>query len=123
MRADARKRLSLAADAEVVSTVGRLTAIKQHRLFLDAIAAASRTRPRLLALVAGDGERRDELEAYAPKLGITDRVRFLGWRRDLSTIYGATDVFMLTSRNEGTRSRSSKRWLLGFPASAPMWAA
>ena len=83
-------------------TVGRLTAIKQHRLFLDAVAAASRTRPRLLALVAGDGELRDELEAYARTLGINDRVRFLGWRRDLATIYGATDVFMLTSRNEGT---------------------
>ncbi len=101
-RADARKRLEVATNAEVVSTVGRLTAIKQHRLFLDAIAAASRTRPRLLALVAGDGELRDELETYARKLGINDRVRFLGWRRDLSAIYGATDVFMLTSRNEGT---------------------
>ena len=101
-RADARQRLDLAADAEVVSTVGRLTAIKQHRLFLDAIAAAARSRPRLLALVAGDGELRSDLEAYARQLGIADRVRFLGWRRDLSTIYGATDVFMLTSRNEGT---------------------
>jgi glycosyltransferase involved in cell wall biosynthesis len=29
-------------------------------------------------------------------------VRFLGWRRDLATIYAATDVFALTSRNEGT---------------------
>ena len=29
-------------------------------------------------------------------------MRFLGWRRDLDTIYGATDVFLLTSRNEGT---------------------
>ena len=36
------------------------------------------------------------------ELGIADRVRFLGWRRDLATIYGATDVFLLTSRNEGT---------------------
>ena len=52
--------------------------------------------------MAGDGELRDELEAYARTLGINDRVRFLGWRRDLSVIYGATDVFMLTSRNEGT---------------------
>jgi glycosyltransferase involved in cell wall biosynthesis len=102
VRADARKRLEVAANAEVVSSVGRLTAIKQHRLFLEAIAAASRARPRLLALVAGDGELRDELETYARKLGINDRVRFLGWRRDLSAIYGATDVFMLTSRNEGT---------------------
>jgi glycosyltransferase involved in cell wall biosynthesis len=101
-RAAARRRLDVAADAEVVSTVGRLTAIKQHRLFLDAIAEAARTRPRVLALVAGDGERRSDLETYARQLGIADRVRFLGWRRDLSTIYGATDVFMLTSRNEGT---------------------
>jgi glycosyltransferase involved in cell wall biosynthesis len=29
-------------------------------------------------------------------------VRFLGWRRDLVDIYAATDVFVLTSRNEGT---------------------
>jgi glycosyltransferase involved in cell wall biosynthesis len=101
-RAEARARLEVATNAEVVSTVGRLTAIKQHRLFLDAVAAASRTRPRLLALVAGDGELRDDLEAYARTLGMNDRVRFLGWRRDLSVIYGATDVFMLTSRNEGT---------------------
>lgn len=101
-RAAARRRLDVAADAEVVSTVGRLTAIKQHRLFLDAIAAAARTRPRVLALIAGDGELRGDLEAAARQLGIADRVRFLGWRRDLSTIYGATDVFMLTSRNEGT---------------------
>ena len=43
-----------------------------------------------------------ELEASAATLGLADRVRFLGWRRDLETIYGATDVFLLTSRNEGT---------------------
>ena len=35
-------------------------------------------------------------------LGIADRVRWLGWRRDLATVYAATDVFLLTSRNEGT---------------------
>ena len=89
-------------EGEVVSTVGRLTAIKQHRLFLDVVARAAAERPHLLALVVGDGELRGELEAYAAHLRIADRVRFLGWRRDLATIYGATDVFLLTSRNEGT---------------------
>ena len=53
-------------------------------------------------MIAGDGERRAELEAYAATLGIAGHIRFLGWRRDLTTIYGATDVFVLTSRNEGT---------------------
>jgi glycosyltransferase involved in cell wall biosynthesis len=85
-----------------VTTVGRLTAIKQHRLFLDTVARAARSRPRIVALIAGDGELRAELERYAAELGIANRVRFLGWRRDLATIYGATDVFLLTSRNEGT---------------------
>ena len=101
-RALARQALHLPDGAEVVSTVGRLTAIKQHRLFLEAVRDAATSRPQLIALIAGDGELRGELEAYARELGIADRVRFLGWRRDLATIYAGTDVFLLTSRNEGT---------------------
>ena len=101
-REEARRLLQVPARAEVVSTVGRLTAIKQHRLFLEAIRDAARSRPQLLALIAGDGELRSDLEGYARELGIADRVRFLGWRRDLATINAATDVFLLTSRNEGT---------------------
>jgi len=101
-RAQARRDLGLAESADVISTVGRLTAIKQHRLFLDTIARVAATRPDVVALIAGDGELRSDLEAYAAGLKIADRVRFLGWRRDLANIYAATDVFLLTSRNEGT---------------------
>lgn len=114
-RVRARQGLQLAADADVVCTVGRLTAIKQHRLFLETIAAASRTRHRLVALIAGDGELRADLEAYARELGIADRVRFLGWRRDLATIYAATDVFLLTSRNEGTPVALIEAMASGIP--------
>lgn len=102
MRAQARRALSVPDDADVVCTVGRLTAIKQHRLFIDAVAAAARSRPQLIALIAGDGELRPDLERYAGERGVADRVRFLGWRKDLAAIYAATDVFLLTSRNEGT---------------------
>ncbi len=101
-RVQARRELGLDESADVISTVGRLTAIKQHRLFLDTIARVAATRPRTVALIAGDGELRRDLEAYAATLEIADRVRFLGWRRDLANIYAATDVFLLTSRNEGT---------------------
>ena len=101
-RRAARTALGIPADAHVVTTVGRLTAIKQHRLFLDAAARIASTHPRALFLIAGDGELRGELERTARDLGIDDRTRFLGWRRDLTAIYGATDVFLLTSRNEGT---------------------
>ena len=108
----ARRELQIPAGANVISTVGRLTAIKQHDLFLETIARVARLRagatstqaapPALVALIAGDGELRATLEQHAARLGLADRVRFLGWRRDLATIYAASDVFLLTSRNEGT---------------------
>jgi glycosyltransferase involved in cell wall biosynthesis len=101
-RRQARAALGIDEGAHVVSTVGRLTAIKQHELFLDAAALVAARDPAALFLIAGDGERRAELERRAKALGLADRTRFLGWRRDLTTIYGATDVFLLTSRNEGT---------------------
>ena len=114
-RVRARQDLQLAADADVVCTVGRLTAIKQHRLFLDTIASAAAARPRLVALIAGDGELRGDLEGYTRVLGIADRVRFLGWRRDLATIYAASDVFLLTSRNEGTPVALIEAMASGIP--------
>ncbi len=101
-RVAARQSLGLDARSHVVSTVGRLTAIKQHQLFLEAARLIAAQDPAAVFLVVGDGELRAALEQAARTFGIADRVRFLGWRRDLSTIYGASDVFMLTSRNEGT---------------------
>jgi glycosyltransferase involved in cell wall biosynthesis len=101
-RATARESLGIAAPAHVVSTVGRLTAIKQHHLFLETARLVANQDPAALFLIAGDGELRAELEQTARDFGLADRVRFLGWRRDLATVYGASDVFLLTSRNEGT---------------------
>jgi glycosyltransferase involved in cell wall biosynthesis len=101
-RAHARPILHLPADAIVVTTVGRLTAIKQHVLFLDMAERLAKRSDRYVFLIVGDGDLRTALEARAGELGLGARVRFLGWRGDLEVVYGATDVFVLTSRNEGT---------------------
>lgn len=114
-RAAARRQLGIADDALVVTTVGRLTAIKNHELLLDAAREIAAASPRAMFLIAGDGELRAPLEARAHALGIGDRVRWLGWRRDLTTIYGATDVFALTSRNEGTPVALIEAMAAGVP--------
>jgi len=101
-RGAARAALGIPASATVVSTAGRLTAIKRYDLFLDTARLVADRHSEALFLVAGDGELRSALEAQARANGIADRVRFLGWRRDLDTLYAASDVFLLTSRNEGT---------------------
>lgn len=101
-RARARTDLAIEPGELVVTTVGRLTAIKQHWLFVEMARRLAASDARLLFLVVGDGELRPSLEEQARAHGLTSRVRFLGWRGDLQRIYGGTDVFVLTSRNEGT---------------------
>jgi len=114
-RAAARQSLGIDRNAHVVSTVGRLTAIKQHDLFLEAARLIANDDPSAIFLIAGDGELRAALEATARDFGLGDRVRFLGWRRDLTTIYGASDVFLLTSRNEGTPVALIEALAAGLP--------
>ncbi|MBU22139.1 MAG: hypothetical protein CL476_03410 [Acidobacteria bacterium] len=101
-RQRAREQLRLTPNDSVVTTIGRLTPIKDHQSFLEMACQVAQRHPTSVFLIVGDGELRTELEATAAAWDLTGRVRFLGWRRDLATIYGATDVFVISSRNEGT---------------------
>jgi glycosyltransferase involved in cell wall biosynthesis len=101
-RTPAREALGLPLDAPIVTTAGRLTAIKQHDLLLDVASRVIARRPATLFVIAGDGELRGALEQHARGLGIESQARFLGWQRDLPRLYAAADLFALTSRNEGT---------------------
>ncbi len=101
-RAEARRALGFDLDTPVVTIVGRLTAIKQHELFLRVARDVHAQQPSTVFAIVGDGDRRAELEALARQFGLEGHARFLGWRKDLATLYGATDVCVLTSRNEGT---------------------
>jgi glycosyltransferase involved in cell wall biosynthesis len=98
-RTAARRDLDIPPGTAVVTAVGRLTAIKNQMLFLE---AATRLERPAIFLIVGDGEMRADLEQAARDRGIAPRVRFLGWRRDLPSIHAASDVFAITSLNEGT---------------------
>jgi glycosyltransferase involved in cell wall biosynthesis len=87
-----------------VGVVGRLTSIKNHSLFLEAIRflLAEKREIRARFLIVGDGELRKDLEEMTTELALTDRVIFTGWIRDLKSLYADLDVLALTSDNEGT---------------------
>jgi glycosyltransferase involved in cell wall biosynthesis len=115
-RAAARHALDLDPVAPIVTIVGRLTAIKQHELFLQVARVVHQHSPSAIFTIVGDGERRSEMEALTAALDLTRHVRFLGWRQDLPTIYGAADVCVLTSRNEGTPVAVIEALAAGIPA-------
>ncbi|MBN1882150.1 MAG: glycosyltransferase [Deltaproteobacteria bacterium] len=97
--------------------VGRLTGIKNHRLFLEGVSRYH-TQPGAAPLrfvVVGDGELREELEAYARELEIDDAVCFVGWRRDMGEIYRGLDMLVITSDNEGTPVTVIEAMAAGVP--------
>ncbi len=83
-----------------VITVGRLSAEKNQALLLRAFAQAAQTVPAALTLV-GDGPEAPALRALAAELGLTDRVRFAGQRRDVAALLSEADLFVLSSDYEG----------------------
>lgn len=95
-----RESLGLRRDDLVIGIIARLTEQKGHRYLFDALART----PQLAAvrlLVVGDGELREQVGTLAQSLGLTERVQFLGARRDLGNLLGAMDVFVLPSMWEG----------------------
>jgi glycosyltransferase involved in cell wall biosynthesis len=104
-RAAIQTALGIPAGTPVVGSVGRLESVKNYSLALRAFARlevpTSGSCPPVLVIV-GDGSERRELEILSEALGIATRVRFLGWRDDAEHLYGAFDLFTLTSRSEGT---------------------
>jgi glycosyltransferase involved in cell wall biosynthesis len=96
-RARVRNELGIGDGAFVIGWAGRLTAIKRP---LDLIRVTAGVPDATLVLV-GDGEDRLAVESLTRQLGISDRVRLLGYRDDLGALYSAFDVFLLTSANEG----------------------
>jgi glycosyltransferase involved in cell wall biosynthesis len=101
-----RQELGLDQNVVLVGIVGRLTEIKNHELFLEAIAQyktnGCQERQPARFVVIGDGLLREQLERRAKSLGITSEVIFAGGLRNPDEFYPALDLVALTSRNEGT---------------------
>ncbi len=110
-----RAELGLGPDDVLLTTVGRLVPIKR----LDILLAAFAQLPGPLRLaIVGDGELRAKLEAEVKRLGISDRVAFLGFRTDLDAVQAATDIAVLSSDNEGTPVALIEAAAAGTPAVA-----
>jgi glycosyltransferase involved in cell wall biosynthesis len=82
-------------------TVGRLEPEKRIDDILDAIARLALTYPMLGLVVVGDGRERVRLMRRAQRLGLADRVLFLGWRTDALALMRSAQAYIHTSAYEG----------------------
>jgi glycosyltransferase involved in cell wall biosynthesis len=114
-RSKFRATFNIADDEVAIGIVGRLAPVKNHHLFIDAIAKAKQlTTCKLRAFVIGDGELKADLVAQCAERGLsvatTDGyepaevadVTFTSWIRNVEVVYPGLDVVAMTSLNEGT---------------------
>jgi glycosyltransferase involved in cell wall biosynthesis len=101
---DWRELLNVAEGAKQPPTAVMLAAFEPRKRQLELIRAlpeAFADIPDWRLLFAGEGETLTESRALVEMLGLKDRVRFAGYRRDPEAIIALADVCLLTSRREG----------------------
>lgn len=86
----------------VVATITRFTVQKGLIHFMRAAAKACQRYDKLVFLLAGDGEQRDELLRLSADLGIADKVFFTGFVRGQRwrDAYTVADIFVMSSVSE-----------------------
>ncbi len=85
----------------IIGTVGNLRAIKGHRYLIEAMPAILQKQPTAQLVLIGQGPEEKNLNALAQKLKVTDKVRFLGYRKDARQMIEMFDIFVLPSLSEG----------------------
>lgn len=88
-------------DEFVVGCVGRLCFQKNQKFLIDIFNVIQKNIVHSKLLIIGDGPDRAALEAKCSKLGIANKVVFMGLRDDVCALLNSLDAFVLPSRYEG----------------------
>lgn len=85
----------------LIGNIGRLSAQKGMKYFLQACAMVKKQVPEVRFLIVGTGEERAGLEQLRDKLGLQKDVFFLGYRQDIQNLMSQLDLVVLSSLWEG----------------------
>jgi glycosyltransferase involved in cell wall biosynthesis len=107
-------KLSSGTNTPLALALGRLHPNKGFDLLLEALAATREVR----LWIAGEGPQRPALERLAARLGITGRVRFLGWRDDVPCLLARADLLVCPSLHEPLGNVVIEAWSAGVPVVA-----
>jgi len=112
-RADPANHPWFAEDSPVAIAIGRLMPQKDYPTMLRAVAQSGSD---LRLLLLGEGPEREALEAEAVRLGIADRVDFVGFRLDRFSYLVRARLFLISSITEGFPNALIEAVAAGVPA-------
>jgi len=99
-RKQARENFKVSENDIVIGFVGRLAKLKGVDILINAFKLLLDKSDKYLLLIAGNGPQRQSLELLAQRLGISQRVRFLGLCRNMPELISAFDIGVMPSLHE-----------------------
>ena len=116
-KAEKRKEIGVGADDFVLLSVGELIPCKNHEVVIRAMSVLkqnSELNPIQL-VICGQGTYESDLKRLAEELRVSDHVRFLGYRNDISELCNCADLFVFMSHQEGLPVALMEAMACGLP--------
>ena len=111
-----RSEVNTPLNVPLIVSVGRL----HHNKAIDTLIAAMAEVERAYLWIVGKGPEEKKLIKMVADLKLQNRVRFLGWRDNVSSIYAAADIFVCPSRHEPLGNVVLEAWVQEIPVIATM---
>ncbi|MEP7087657.1 MAG: glycosyltransferase [Gemmatimonadota bacterium] len=101
-RAAIRRALDLPEDAKILLFVSRMVSYKNPLFVVEVLARLAASDTTVYAVFVGTGPLEDAVLARAAELGVSGRVRMLGWREDGAMLMRAANLFIFPRTEEFT---------------------
>ena len=98
-------------DVPLLLSLARLHEVKALDILIDAMVDV----PEAYLWLAGNGPLEKQLKQQVKALGLSDRVKFLGWRTDREALLATADICVFPSRYESFGAVTIESWAAGTP--------
>ena len=100
-RAEIRARLGVSPETKLIGGVFRFVAVKRPYFWIDVAVHLLKIDPAIRFVLYGEGADLQNVKSYAKKLGILDKVFFLGYVQTVRSELFFLDALLHTSETEG----------------------
>lgn len=114
-RMEARNMLGVKNEQHIVGHIGRFNKQKNHSFLIDSFIEFKKMEPEAILLLIGEGELEYSIKNKVAEAGITEAVKFLGIRNDISNLLMAMDIMLFPSLYEGLPNVIVEAQATGLP--------
>jgi glycosyltransferase involved in cell wall biosynthesis len=94
---DLRLELGLPKEHLLVGLISYLRSYKGHEYFIEAAGMLAGRRRDVTFVIVGEGPEEAKIRTRIEQLGLSERIRMLGFREDLLNVFRSFDLFAIPS--------------------------